>query len=187
MVTCTITPCRAAVRLNSGVRPLKEAPMKLKILLGSVVVLLLSQPCFAQKTTGDIIAENFERGRRMREAIDARRAQQETAAAPEAAVPAPPKDQPSKLPVGAFIFFLNNSNGVPRIVVTAFTPTRCGKPWKMAATLDKNGESETGCFKADEDKGTFTVDWNNYGVRTYSLSEWRAELPADADHKALGE
>ena len=159
--------------------------MKLINALGLAFLFVVSEPCYAQKTTGDIISENWQRGREMREAMEARKTEEQEPIKYESPRPNP---VPGKaFPTDTFIFFLNSTNGIPRIVVTAFTPTRCGKPWKMAATLDKNGEAVTGCIKIEPGKSTFTVDWDNYGIRTYSVSEWVAEVRGEADQKALGE
>ncbi|WP_449301658.1 hypothetical protein [Pseudoxanthomonas mexicana] len=135
----------------------------------------------AQKTTGEIVAENWERGRQLRAAADAR--QDTTNTTPDDVPPGLSDAQNGR---AAFMFFLNSKHGVPRIVVTAFTPTRCGKPWKMAATMDTNGEPQSGCFKTEPERGTFTVDWDAYGVRTYRMSEWMTETPGLADTEALG-
>ena len=158
--------------------------MILKLLL-IATAFLLPGLCHAQKTTGEIIAENWERGRQMREGLDARRAQREAAAAPVEPQRAAATTAPTSL--DALVFYLNSKSGIPRIVVTAFTPTRCGKPWKMAVTMDKDGQAQNGCFKIEPDQSTFTVDWDNYGIRTYRMSEWVAEAPGSADNKALGE
>ena len=168
--------------------------MKIALLLAAVLAACWAPPASAQqKTTGDIIAEGWERGRRIREGIDARRQQQAQAAPlPAQAAKAPPRDPVASSStdgpaISDMAVILNSNNGLPRIVILAFKTGNCGETARFAVTTDKDGQNVNGCVVVNRDTGTMTADWEKYGRRVYDLSEWSLESPGDANKKPLGE
>ena len=160
------------------------------ILLFAVALVVFSAPTNAQqKTTGDIIADGLERGRLIRDGIDARRQQKSQAALASADTAESPSSKPiSPSPsVSPMVVILNSNNGLPRIVILPFKTSNCGDTARSAATTDKDGNTVHGCATVDRDAGTVIADWDKYGRKVYSLSEWSLELPGDADKKPLGE
>ena len=141
-----------------------------------------------QKTTGDIISENFNRGRQMRESIDARRDQaaerkrneeasrEEATARSDRREVALAKNNPS--------FILRSVNNLPEIRISDSRVDLCGTQSKAAFTVTAKGESVFGC--ATFMGATFQVEWAEYGTRTYTLTEWERVSVGNADQAPLG-
>ncbi len=159
------------------------------LVLTAIALYLPLQDAHAQKkTTGDIISENYNRGRQMREAMDARREQanererHEDEARREAILlsdrreVALAKNNPS--------FILRSLNNLPEIRISDSPVDVCGTEAKAAFTVTAKGESVFGC-------ATFLgplleVDWAEYGKRTYTLTEWERIPVGNADQVPLG-
>jgi hypothetical protein len=167
--------------------------VKIALLLAAALAASWAPASAQQKTTGDIIAEGWERGRRIREEMDARRQQQAQAAPlPAQTAKAPPRPpvalSPTDGPASSdMAVILNSNNGLPRIVILAFKTGNCGETARFAVTTDKDGQNVNGCVVVNRDTGTMTADWEKYGRRVYDLSEWSLESPGDANKKPLGE
>ena len=141
-----------------------------------------------QRTTGDIISDNFNRGRQMREAMDARHekaaeaARREEAAREEAAFRtaqrevALAKNNPSLI--------LRSKNGLPDIRLSDRPVTMCAAPAKAAFTSTSEGKAVFGCAVLTQ--SSLDVDWAEFGERGYELDEWEQQESDNADHVPLG-
>ena len=141
-----------------------------------------------QRTTGDIISENFNRGRQMREAMDARReraaeaARRERAAKEEAAFRA--AQQEVTLARNNPSLVLRSKNGLPDIRLSDSPVSLCAAPTKAAFTSTTDGKSVFGC--ASLTQSHLEVNWAEFGKRNYDLSEWEQKASGNADHVPLG-
>lgn len=162
--------------------------MKASIIL-LVVVLVIAPPANAQqRTTGDVISENFNRGRQMREAMDARRQRaaeskrQEEAAKEEASFRR--AQQEVALAKNNPALTLRSKNGLPDIQILNSPVALCAGSSKAAFTSSADGKSVFGCATIVEFR--LEVDWAEFGKRRYNLEEWDQLHTGSADHVPLG-
>ena len=163
--------------------------MKILTSVALLILLLFSCSVFAQqKTTGEIIAENYQKGRAMRRGLDERRVQaqarreQEDRRADEqlARRRAFQSERAYNNPSSIF----SSKNDIPDILVSDLPANDCTSSFRAAFTTDKNGDIVLGC--ASVGKRTMTVIWMQYGTRTYDLDEWIRRGPTSTDKTMLG-
>lgn len=141
-----------------------------------------------QRTTGDIISENFNRGRQMREAMDARREkaaeeQRQADGAREAAAFRAAEREVAMAKINPSLT-LRSKNGLPDIRISDSPVSLCAAQSKAAFTSTAGGKPVFGC--ATSTGSQLEVNWAEFGKRSYSLDEWE-ELSSDsADHVPLG-
>lgn len=79
---------------------------------------------------------------------------------------------------------LKSRNGLPNIILSNHGISACDKDSWTAFTRDASGQLVYGCATASNVQ--LSVDWERYGLKTYSLTEWVETQPSSPDEAPLG-
>jgi hypothetical protein len=161
------------------------------LLLTMMPLVALSQ----QPTTGQVISENFQKGRAMRQAYEDRKEEKELEQLRQGEEQREAeilRRKNESLALNAQLEYAQKNiyeiyqskNSLPDIRISSAAVV-CEFPERPAFTRDTNGEIVFGCASVLPDK--LKIVWHLYGTKEYDMTQWSKKSPVSADHTALGE